>query len=162
MRRGNKLKPICSPLRSNLNMWLQHRIPICTSWTRTFGRTWGLTRSLSFWQHCKRLSRWWPLRGGWKRCTVPWATHSVTFMMMVSMFYKPPYGVGFWPSPIWFYPEVIVGPSLSCKTCPIRWCKKLTRPFWIMNLGTAEFCKKYAENYKASSEAERVHCWQIL
>jgi len=31
-----------------------------------------------------------------------------------------------------------------------------------MNLGTAEFCKKYAENYKASSEAERVHCWQIL
>jgi hypothetical protein len=31
-----------------------------------------------------------------------------------------------------------------------------------MNLGTAEFCKKYAENYKASNEAERVHCWQIL
>lgn len=26
-----------------------------------------------------------------------------------------------------------------------------------MNLGTPDFCKKYAEHYKASTEAERVH-----
>ena len=61
-----------------------------------------------------------------------------------------------------FIPKLLLVHPFHVKLVPSVDVKKLTRPFWIMNLGTAEFCKKYAENYKASSEAERVHCWQIL